>query len=249
MHLAQIAYNDCIKAPWTYSMTDAKRKAKQKRIRGLQAEVERIWRLRQKRAVLKDALKRIHYPIPAKERVSEYLVSLAWDEIVRRDISTPMGLESPTQLLLIDRDTNRRMWLLRYQGWYKYSRRAGTWYQEACYLAGREDDQIWVVRVPSTVSTVDEALDWLTPRAVKEAQAKGRWTARQGDIYLVEMPRLGHDDLAAIDWTRHEWRVTPKGQRRLVHPEHKPIIVPKRVRWVRAIRQRQIDGNGRGHGD
>ena len=246
MDLTYIAYN-CIKnaGGLTYALQEARRK----KIYGLQKKVKELWQLKQRRATVKEALRAIHKPNPTRDRVREYLISLAWNQIQGRGISTPAGLEDPDQLLLIHRDKGRRMWLLSYEGWYKYSVKAGTWYQAACYLAGREDGQVWVVRVPSTVETVDEALDWLTPKAVKEAQSKGRWWARQGDVYLVEMPRLGHDDLDEIEYTRQVWRITPKGQRRLVHPQHKPIIVPKKVRWVRAIRQRQIDGNKRRYGD
>lgn len=255
MNLSQLAHWTIVSEVEDFSLTKAREAARELarelralgyklKTKDLVAEVDRIWYLREKR--------KANCPcptVPAKKRVKQYLIKIAKGEIRQRRLSSPAGLGSEFDLALLDRDTKARLWLVGGEGWYKYSNRFGSRYQQVAYLCGKEDGQYFAVRVPGHIKTIRAAVSWLTPVLVRQAEANGRWTARQGDVYLIEMPRLGYDDLEAIEDTRHEWQVSPSGQRKLVHPQHQTIIVPQKVRWVRAVRQRQIDSSGRTYGD
>jgi hypothetical protein len=85
------------------------------------------------------------------------------------------------------------------------------------YLCGREDGQLWAVRVPGTVRTVPDALAWIEPAEVRKARLAGKRVLRQGDVYAVETDRA-HDGAGADRLPgSHALR---DGGRSLVHPQH-----------------------------
>jgi len=125
---------------------------------------------------------------------------------------------------LLDVSFRPRAVLYHLEGWVGYSRRE-SWYTSATELILYDDDSgSWrAVRVARDVRTVQEALDWLKPEAVRRAEREGRRVLRQGDVYLVEK-RRGPVNAEALADTRHELEETPRGWR-LVHPEHAPLEV------------------------
>ncbi len=158
------------------------------------------------------------------------------------------GLESPTcspadpEAVLRDEDRSTSLWLVGVEKKYHYSNAFGDWWVQAAWLCGRDshvNGQVWAVRVPGTLGTVREALDWLTPGPVKKALSEGRRILRQGDVYLVEKKR-GPDHVVALRGTRHVWE--PQS-RTLGHPEHGELHVPFPFR---AYRQAQLHSNSRG---
>jgi len=135
-------------------------------------------------------------------------------------------------LILRDRDIKQRLWLVGNDGWYEYSRRAGTWRYSVAVLCGIDDGQTFAFRVPGSCDTVEQAIDAITPAAVRKAQTSGRWVARQGDVYLVELCR-GQDNLTDLPYS-HTW---DSETRTLRHQEHVSVAVPDHVRAVRVYRQ------------
>jgi hypothetical protein len=132
--------------------------------------------------------------------------------------------------------------LVSASGPYRY-RGHQTYYRRVAWLAGRDDSGWWAVRVPQRCTTVQEAVAWLEPPAVRQARAAGRWTARQGDIYLVAQAH-GPDRLDILRDTRHTW---DPAARVLAHPQHRPLVVPATVTAVRAYRQGTVGSTGVGY--
>ncbi len=149
--------------------------------------------------------------------------------------------------------TSRRdgLWLVHDEHWYEYSRRAGTRYVRASWLAGRDPSQrcewhqldpdvkvknhpcgcgYFARRVPGTITTVEDALKWLEPVEVRRARESGADVIRVGDVYLIPSRR---DDLRRLP-SGHDW--DPQ-TRTLIHREHDPITVDGPVR---AIPQRAL---------
>lgn len=139
--------------------------------------------------------------------------------------------------------------LLRAEGWRHYSSRFGARHAEIAYLAGRDDNGPWAVRVPGNLTDVSAALQWVEPKAVREARAEGRQVLRQGDVYAVEAKR----DRAAVDAAelpaRHHWDAAT---RTLQHDDaerpHAPLHVPFRARLVpqRVYQMGRTSRRGRG---
>jgi hypothetical protein len=181
---------------------------------------------------------------PLAERLQHRLVALCEEQILERNLSTPAGWDEFAHVIT---DRAAGLWVVTGSGYYKYSARAGSWHQSASYLCGREDGQYWTVRLPGTITAVDEALQWLKPAAIRQAEAKGLPVKRQGDIYFRPM-RIKEHDMRALWGTRHDARPRKGGALTIVHPEHKPIILSAKYHW-RAYQQTQVDGNGRSAGD
>lgn len=118
--------------------------------------------------------------------------------------------------------------VLHCEGWRYYSRRFGSKFAAMSYVCGIDDSGPWAVRIPGTIKTVADALDWITPASVKKAIAAGKRVIRQGDVYAVETAKQ-HDGIGADNLERHEWL---SYCRFLLHPEHTPISVPFPVRFV-----------------
>lgn len=181
---------------------------------------------------------------PVANRLNDRLLGIAEQQIAGRRLSVPAGWDEFGKTVLDRRDG---LWLVSGSGWYEYSKRHGSRYQAAAYLCGRDEGQYWAVRVPSTCESVPAALDFITPRPIREAQAAGLPVVRQGDIYFRPM-RIAADDFDALDGTRHEARARKDGGWTIVHPEHRPARLSAKYTW-RAYRQQQVDGTSRRAGD
>ncbi|MGW2219616.1 hypothetical protein ACWCSD_31910 [Nonomuraea sp. NPDC001684] len=165
-------------------------------------------------------------PPTVVERLHAHLIGRYTAEIRRRGGETEIpGDRSDTFLRVADRHDG--LVLLHAEGWRYYSRRHGFHRASLSYVCGREDGQLWAVRVPGTITTVAEALDWITPKAVKDARAAGRQVWRQGDVYAVQTSKQydGRGDLP----DNHVW---DKDARTLTHPEHGTLLLPGPVRFV-----------------
>lgn len=174
-----------------------------------------------------------------KARYYAHLKRVCHNQIINRNLSTVAGYE-PNLLTVWDIDPGRRAWLCGCEYWYKYSRRVGSYFLEASYLCGNDHGQYWAVRIPGNIRTVAQAIDWLTPAAVARFQEDGlRWTARQGDVWLVEL-KAGADNLRALP-RAHTY---DPDSRTLTHAQHAPIKVPDEVKAVRAYQQTQLGSNG-----
>lgn len=136
----------------------------------------------------------------------------------------------------------RETCVLHCSGWRQYSRAYGAARASLSYLCGVDDSGRWAVRIPGTITTVDDAIAYLEPAAVRSARERGKRVQRQGDVYAVETARQ-HDGLGADDLDRHDWH---SRARVLLHPEHVPMSVAFPARFVtqRALRM----GRGAGHG-
>lgn len=124
-----------------------------------------------------------------------------------------------------------------------YQRQFGNPLCKASYLMGM-DDGGWVVRVPSSIGSVLQGLEWITPLEVKKATEKGLPTHRQGDIYLVPK-RLKEHDLSLIDGTRHD--ATIDGDTiTLTHPMHDDVTAtaPPGYRWRVVFGKQFVSGGG-----
>ncbi|MEU2426875.1 hypothetical protein ABZ619_38685 [Streptomyces sp. NPDC007851] len=174
---------------------------------------------------------------PMRERFTRHLVAQARAEILRRGgevVILGKNDRITGALYLVDRDRAQRIILVKASGWRYYSSRSPQRYVELAYLYGTDDAGPWAVRVPGTMSTVAEALAWLTPNDVVKALDKGLRVRRQGDVYAIETT-VAHDGSGARDLPEgHEWR---PDTRYLVHTpadgrKHRPVRVTYPVRFV-----------------
>jgi hypothetical protein len=134
------------------------------------------------------------------------------------------------ELKLIEKKKGYRLYGI--EGKRKYSRRV-SWFVKIRYLVGCEHGQYWCNRVPSTIDTIDDAIEWLKPAEVKKA--KGR-VLRQGDVFIIEKTR----DCNSFLPRNHDWDAET---RTLKHPEHKDISVPFPCKFIQA--KELINGAGR----
>lgn len=125
------------------------------------------------------------------------------------------------------------------EGWRKYSRQH-VHHVAYAYLAGRDDNGRWAVRVPSTIGTASAALAWITPREVHAAQAAGKRVWRQGDVWAVETS--GRNDAKGLEHVpaSHTW---DSAARTLRHPSHAPLHLPGPVRFYmgQALKNANLD--------
>lgn len=184
--------------------------------------------------------KAVSKPIPFSERNEEgryaVVIRLARREIQKRGIEGVGFIRYPDRVYSYDPET--RVWLVGKKEYQEYTSREG-YYREAKWLFGRDDAGYWAVRVPSTCWTARGALDWLKPAAVKQAEEEGRWVARQGDVYLVELKasRVNTNGLPGSHRYDSETRT-------FYHDGHKPVVVPEHVKGVRVFAQSQINPHG-----
>jgi len=79
-------------------------------------------------------------------------------------------------------------------------------------------------RVPCSKETIQDAIDYLTPAAVKKAKESGKKVKRQGDFFFIEMKKKSNFD--ALWASRHEPKETNRGIS-ISHPEHKALLLGK----------------------
>ncbi|MEU5958152.1 hypothetical protein [Streptomyces sp. NPDC047525] len=188
-------------------------------------------------------------PPPLRERARERLLKRIDQEIEHRGGETLIeGNFGNTYLEISDR--RDRLVLAHAEGWRAYGKQSAR-RSRLSYLWGPDDTGSgpWAVRVPGTVTTVADALEWLTPTEVKKARDKGLRVRRQGDVYAVETTPA-HDGKGVLP-DSHDWR--PK-TRHLVHqPEdgrrHRPLRLPWPVRFVAQTAYEMGRTNTRGDAD
>ena len=94
------------------------------------------------------------------------------------------------------------------------------------YLIGYDDGSSFIERVPSSVDSVQEAIEWLKPAEVKKAEQEGRTVLRQGDVFFVEMSKNSRKTIADYELpSNHTVRQTPDGIC-VVHHEHTTLKLP-----------------------
>ena len=182
------------------------------------------------------------------------LINRAMIQITDRRLSRPDGFRSYEKARKItDHVEKPSMWVMHaeyvariYNGWTYVNRPV-----RVSYLCGHEDNQDWAVRVPGTLTTVEKALHWITPAAVRKAILNGQPVWRQGDIFFVPM-RLKTSDLTALEDTNHifygtkvfsEEGVSYLGDIRITHQQHPEVTLSHKYKW-RAIQQKQLSANG-----
>lgn len=114
-------------------------------------------------------------------------------------------------------EKRRGLRLYKLDSWKKYSRNC-VYPCTLVYLAGVERGEYWAVRCPSTVDSINEALDYTTPAEVKKAKKSGKKVLRQGDVFIVEKTR----DCKSLLPENHTWN---SETRMLTHPTHRDIKV------------------------
>lgn len=188
--------------------------------------------------------------ITIDETQKQRLIDRTIKQLKNRNLVTPYGFENKNAVKsrdILDRQTKPSLWILGVNYYAKYSSRA-SWWISASYLAGHSDKQDWAVRIPSTITTVQEALYWLTPRPVRQALEKGKEVYRQGDIYFVPV-KLPENDFGVLRGTRHSVEEGEAGILKILHPQHPSVILDARITW-RAYPQKQLlIGSMRGRAD
>jgi hypothetical protein len=182
------------------------------------------------------------------------LIHRTIEQITNRRLSRPEGFRNSEEARKItDHVEKPRMWLMHaeyvaraFNGWTHVKRPV-----RVSYLCGHEDGQDWAVRVPGTITTVEKALHWVTPAAVRKAILNGKPVWRQGDIFFVPM-RLKTSDLSALEETNHifygtkvfsEEGVSYLGDIRIAHQQHPEVTLSYKYKW-RAIQQKQLSTDG-----
>jgi hypothetical protein len=142
-----------------------------------------------------------------------------------------------------DPETKAHVMLLQAEGWAQYSRRTPRTFRKLAILGGVGPEGNWAVRVPGTIETIADAIDWLTPAAVKEAERKGKRVLRQGDVYLVERWQNRYAANEPLLPVNHRW---DEATRTLNHPQHGSLHIPFNFR---IYLQRALAGDGIGRID
>ena len=117
------------------------------------------------------------------------------------------------------------------------------------YLLGVDQGYPWISQVPVTVKSLDQALGYLKPVAVKTAEAAGLRVVRQGDWFFIPVDNvpagtpLGEepldDDHIAENILRLKTRTYVSGS--ITHHQHDTVHLPG---WHQALQNRAIR-NGR----
>ena len=189
-----------------------------------------IWKIRQRRAANRP-LSQADLAIAMKLKTIEVIKARyrrAALAAIQRNI---WGCSAATTL-----DLSRGAALVRIEGWAQYSRKFGARYTRVVVLVVYDHDTHTrrALRVGPSVETIDEALEYLKPAAVKRAEAEGKKVLRQGDFYFVPSKRA---DYSALAGTRHEFRDGV-----VYHPEHGALALPGPCR---AYRQLVVVGGSR----
>lgn len=138
-------------------------------------------------------------------------------EIVGRYGTEEVGLLDSGQ------SEGRAVHLVGCDGWRQYSRAFGARRAALRYLYGVDDSGRWAVRVPGTVESVREGLDWLEPAKVKRARERGKRVFRQGNVYLVETSAKYSETGECFALGEHRYF---SHARVMLHGEHAPLRVP-----------------------
>jgi len=136
----------------------------------------------------------------------------------------PWSKSKEVEIELVEKRRGLRLYVL--DDWKKYSRYV-VYHCRLVYLAGVERGDYWAIRCPSTVTTIDEALDYTTPADANKAKAAGRRVLRQGDVFAVEMARDPKSIGSLPD--NHKW---DKETRVLSHPTHKDLHISFPCKFV-----------------
>jgi len=136
------------------------------------------------------------------------------------------------------RSGRRKVYLYGCNGWRQYSKAFGARQASLRYLYGTDDSGKWAVRVPGTIESVTEGLEWLEPALVKRVRERGKRVFRQGNLYLVETTKKAAD--TERDWQNGEHMYFARA-RVLLHNEHRPLVVP--TGHFRAVEQNSLDTN------
>jgi hypothetical protein len=169
---------------------------------------------------------------PVQDRLRWRLLSRYRAEIRHRGGSTIIThLHGCEVLSITDRQPKERLALLHVEGWKYYSRKEGSHHAHLSYLCGMDESGPWAVRVPGTLTMVSEAVLWITPAAVRRAQANGKRVLRQGDVYVVETIRDQSWNLEALPFS-HRWNPET---RILSHEGHGDLHVPFPCHFYRQI--------------
>jgi hypothetical protein len=191
----------------------------------------REW-LRQERVI--SLRRKQQSPIPAPspwDRLADHLLDLGEQAISTRRLDRPAGWGTSYGRAITSYSAGERLWVISGSGFHRYSSRAGSWHTGASYLIGRDQDgSLFAVRIPSSILSVAEALEWLMPAQVRRAPR----VIRQGDLYLIPAGRMNMDGLRG---SRHSYN---KETRTITHPEHPAITLPA-GNW-RAVPQRVLNG-------
>lgn len=182
------------------------------------------------------------------DRLANRLVATYSEVIAARGGETTIEEKDRSiQLSVISRDGG--LTLLRAEGWRHYSNRFGARKAAIAYICGRDDNGRWAARVPATCETVAEALDAITPAAVKAALAAGKRVLRQGDVYAIETRRQ-FDGAGDPLPENHSWDAE---SRTLAHTDsenpHATLHVPFPARWAVQNTLRMGRTSRRGRGD
>jgi len=201
---------------------------------GITPEIARrgraIWKIRQRRAANRPlsqadlaAAMQARTVGRIKDRYKEVALASLTRNVSGCEVHTSLDLSRPTALVTVE-------------GWAQYSRRFGARYTRVVVLVVYDHDTHTrrALRVGPSVETIDEALEYLKPAAVRRAEAAGRQVLRQGDFYFVPSKRA---DYSALAGTRHEVRDGV-----VYHPEHGTLILPGPCR---AYRQLVVVGGSR----
>jgi hypothetical protein len=211
-------------------------------ITSLIKEYEEISKVRSKRNSYKVK------PSPSiNNRLYKHLKRILNNQIRERNLDVPTGWNT-FRARVVEYDKINRIWLITDNYKYHYSNRFGDWWVSGAFICGKDDNQYWACRVPSTCNTINDAIDWLTPAKVKNCIDSNKYYCRQGDIYLVQT-RNKSDDVSNITYTRHIFKRFEDGHAELTHPQHKTVVIPKGI-YVRSCRQKQLSvGSRRRNGD
>lgn len=177
-------------------------------------------------------------------RLNARLIDIYSAEIRRRGGEGSIRIDRDREAGLTVADRENGLTLLHVAAWRYYSRSTRNQHATLSYLCGKEDGQLWAVRVPGTITTVRDALDWVEPAAVKKARAAGKRVERQGDVYCVETSKQ-YDGKGELP-ENHVWDAEA---RVLAHPEHGTLRLDFPVRFVPQNAYGMGRGAGRAYGD
>lgn len=227
-----------------YSLTDAARRLKVKGVKAKRGQ-----------GPVRDAIVKfmveerrpVHKPC-LKTRLERRVASLYSDEIERRGGEVAIHGDRSSVYLHV-RERRDGLTLLRAEGWRHYSKAFGARRATLAYLCGRDDNGLWAVRVPGTITSVVQAVERVEPAEVRKAREDGKRVLRQGDVYAVERARDAADqsDLPP----RHTWDAAT---RILRHDDgHGDLHVPFNAKFIAqsTLRMGRLDPQGRrtGRGD
>jgi hypothetical protein len=184
-------------------------------------------------------------PQPLTDRLTTWLLAMYRTEIRRRGGETAImgGNKGDYEQPLAITDRRDGLALLHVEGWRYYSRTSPYRLASLSYLCGRENRHPWAVRVPGTITTVHEALAWITPAKVKDAFAAGRRVVRQGDVYAIETSQRRNG--TGLDLLPASHRYNPTTRYLTHHPDDGRKHAPARLAFPFEIVMQRVYEMGR----